>query len=334
MTYALTETLAGLKSKDITCRELYELTRNRVQTWYPQQIPQCEGDRDRLLFSSERPGQDFPFNVIQAAADFCLIDGGRIHGLSENQEFEVFPPDARLLKNAGNAIARLKIEHADSITSRCCSISGAWPVTPGSRLLPFACPGEASSAARSDQQQMVMEIRNPAVSDLSGRISVEAKRLKPSIVESGVAGRPTNTSTAEFELISPDAGGELRIQSGTSVCFCVTNNSAHPLYCQILSLGYDGSISRIWPKLTGEQVALEPGRTLQTSRFKLMFAPSDNATPAAKEFIKVFAATVQFDVDMLCTGQRSSSEALMIAADWTTAELGYELFRTRSPSTY
>ncbi|MFO1003690.1 MAG: hypothetical protein U0936_25445 [Planctomycetaceae bacterium] len=48
---------------------------------------------------------------------------------------------------------------------------------------------------------------------------------------------------------------------------------------------------------------------------------------AATEYIKVFAATVQFDVDMLCTGNRSSDEVLNIADDWTTAELGYELVR-------
>ncbi|MFO1003692.1 MAG: caspase family protein [Planctomycetaceae bacterium] len=51
MTYALTETLATLQTRDVTCRELFELTRDKVRAWYPQQIPQCEGDRDRLLTS-------------------------------------------------------------------------------------------------------------------------------------------------------------------------------------------------------------------------------------------------------------------------------------------
>ena len=90
----------------------------------------------------------------------------------------------------------------------------------------------------------------------------------------------------------------------------MTSNSAQSLYCQVLSFGYDGSISRVWPKLTGVQVAVEPGRTLQTSRFKLMFAPTDKTIVGEKEFIKVFAATVQFDVDMLCTGHRSGNESI------------------------
>jgi hypothetical protein len=59
-----------------------------------------------------------------------------------------------------------------------------------------------------------------------------------------------------------------------------------------------------------------------------MFAPTDKTTSTAKEYIKVFASTAQFDVDMLCTGNRSEGETLNITDDWTTAELGYELVRS------
>ena len=320
MTYALTETLGELKSRDVTCRELYELTRNKVRSWFPQQIPQCEGDRDRLLFSSERPGKDFPFMVTRVENDFCVIDGGRIHGLCKDQEFEVYPPESRLLKTSGAPVARLKIEHADPVSSRCSIISGATSVTVGSRLVTVSSVRASSESAIVDQQRAVLEIRNTEPSNLNGKITIAPYRAKPTA--------PGTATATDFELLTVDARGDLRIVSGTSVCFFVTNNSAQPLYCQILSFGYDGSISRIWPKLTGEQLAVEPGRTLRTSRFKLMFAPTDKTTSTAKEYIKVFASTVQFDVDMLCTGNRSEGESLNITDDWTTAELGYELIRS------
>lgn len=320
MTYALTETLAELKSRDVTCRELYEMTRNKVRTWYPEQIPQCEGDRDRLLFSSERPGKDFPFLVTRVENDVYVIDGGRIHGLSKGAEFDVYPSSARLLKTSGNAIARLRIEHADPVTSRCAIMSGATGIATGARLTPVSSVRGNSETAIADQQRAVLEIRNTEPSNLTGKITIEAYRAKPTAQGTAAA--------TDFELLSPDARGDLRIISGTSVCFFVANNSAQPLYCQILSFGYDGSISRIWPKLTGEQVAVEPGRNLRTTRFKLMFAPTDKTTSTAKEYIKVFASTAQFDVDMLCTGNRSEGETLNITDDWTTAELGYELVRS------
>lgn len=320
MTYALTETLAELKSRDVTCRELYEMTRNKVRTWYPEQIPQCEGDRDRLLFSSERPGKDFPFLVTRVENDVYVIDGGRIHGLSNGAEFDVYPSSARLLKTSGNAIARLRIEHADPVTSRCAIMSGATGIATGARLTPVSSVRGNSETAIADQQRAVLEIRNTEPSNLNGKITIAAYRAKPTAQGTAAA--------TDFELLSPDARGDLRIVSGTSVCFFVANNSAQPLYCQILSFGYDGSISRIWPKLTGEQVAVEPGRNLRTTRFKLMFAPTDKTTSTAKEYIKVFASTAQFDVDMLCTGNRSEGETLNITDDWTTAELGYELVRS------
>ena len=320
MTYALTETLAGLKSRDVSCRELYEMTRSKVRAWYPQQTPQCEGDRDRLLFSSERPGKDFPFLVTRVENEAYIIDGGRIHGLSVGHELDVYPPTARLLKTSGSAVARLKIEHADPVSSRSSAISGATSIALGARLASVSVIRANSESAIADQQRAALEIRNTEPSNLNGKITIAAYRATPTA--------PGMAAATDFELLTFDARGDLKIISGTSVCFFVTNNSAQPLYCQILSFGYDGSISRIWPKLTGEQVAVEPGRNLRTSRFKLMFAPTDKITSTAKEYIKVFASTVQFDVDMLCTGNRSEGEMLNITDDWTTAELGYELVRS------
>jgi hypothetical protein len=325
MTYALTEILGELKSKDVTCRELYERTREKVRTWFPDQIPQCEGDRDRLLFSSERPGKDFPFMVTRVENDLCTIDGGRIHGLGKGHELDAYPPEARLLKTAGSPVARLKIEHADPVSSRCSIIGGSTSVKVGSRLATGSATRGNSESAIVDQQRAVLEIRNTEPSNLNGKVLISAGRAKPNAP--GTPAATNSPAATDFETMIPDAQGELRIVSGTSACFFVTNNSAKPLYCQILSFGYDGSISRIWPKLTGEQVAVEPGRTFRTSRFKLMFAPTDKTTLTAKEYIKLFASTVQFDVDMLCTGNRSEGETLNITDDWTTMELGYELVR-------
>lgn len=328
LTYALTDSLVELNSKDITCRELYEKARNKVRAWYPQQIPQCEGDRDRFLFSSERPGKDFPFIVSRIENEFYEIDGGRIHGLSDNQELDAYPPQARLLKDAGVPIARLKIVRIGSLNSRCVSIDTAALVPVGSRLMPVVSVSKTLESGISDHQRAVLRIRNTEASELNISIALRRNQVRSSIADPSTSGGSVPVAGVESELIAADASGDLRVLSGTSVCFCVTNNSARPLYCQILSFGYDGSITRVWPKLTGEQVALEPGRTLQTSRFKLMFAPTDSTTLTATEYLKVFAATGLFDVDMLCTGNRSDATTIKFDDDWTTAELGYKLVRS------
>ncbi|MFO1003691.1 MAG: hypothetical protein U0936_25450 [Planctomycetaceae bacterium] len=41
--------------------------------------------------------------VSRVENDVCVIDGGRIHGLHIGQEFDVYPPTARLL---GTAVLR------------------------------------------------------------------------------------------------------------------------------------------------------------------------------------------------------------------------------------
>ena len=48
----------------ITYRQLHERVAAEVHSRYATQIPQCEGDCDRLLFQLERPPRDPLFNIL------------------------------------------------------------------------------------------------------------------------------------------------------------------------------------------------------------------------------------------------------------------------------
>ena len=423
MTFALTEVLASLCAAmhvdqslgnwhssrsevfasgfapPISYRELHEHVRAKVRSWFPNQSPQCEGDRERLLFGTGRPQRDLTISVVEISDDGCTIDVGEIHGFAVGDEFDVYPPESRAVSEAGPAIARIRLEQSGVGSSRCARRSGHDPIPVRSRLFPLQSarigirrtvridardsgrfkslehrfqqpdlssrfhlvPTPDAEFTLSDHttewhlldscglrlscrsllanvnelaaaltvfgnQRTTLQTRNGKASDLHGSVKCEMRQPKSSSAAS-------DGSIPDYELVFPDADGILRINSGTATCFVVRNESTRPLYCQLLSFGYDGSVSRIWPKLTGEQVAVEPGRSLQTSRFRLMFDPTDKATPLAREFIKVFAATVPIDLDMHCTtsGQRSAAVLPLIADDWTTVELGYLLLRSRDP---
>lgn len=323
MTYALTEILGSASIQSLTYRELHELTTAKVREWYPNQSPQCEGDRDRQLFSSQRIRRDLKFSVIVRSPDGCAIDGGQIHGFVVGDELDVYPPESRLQTQSGAAIGRVRVAHTGVATSQCDYVTGHAAIEVRSRLASARVQFADSDDTRFARQREVLEIRNSQRSSLQGLVVCEMRRSE----RSGLQGQEKNS---EVTTGIPVVDGSLKIEAGSSVCFVVRNESARPLFIQILSLGYDGSISRIWPKLTGEQVALAAGKTLQTSRFRLMFHPDDKSTMIARGYIKLFAATVPMDVDMLCTGNRSSAGTLA-AEDWTTAELSYSFSRSEEP---
>jgi hypothetical protein len=320
MTYALTDVLLSLNSQVMTYRELHELIHDKVRSWYPSQSPQCEGDRDRLLWDLARAERGSSFSVVTSADQECTIDAGLVHGFANGDEFDVYASHVRTRTAEQRPIARLRISNAGVVGSQCQILSGQSPVPVRSRVPSIATKLKEQSSDLFARHQSVLRIRNTQASVLQGHVVCEILRLKATTP-------PESPGHDVYESLVPDAQRLHHIDAGTAVCFSVTNNSNVALYCQILSLGYDGSVTRIWPKLTGEQVALEPGRTVRTSRFRLRFHPDDKTTLQAREFIKVFAATVPFDVDMLCSGTRSADTLPAFKEDWMTTELAYEFNR-------
>jgi len=125
MTYFLQRELTQLPpNRSLTYRELHERIRQQVNSAYPNQMPQCEGDRDRELFGGLRPQRDAFYNIVAKRDGLIWIDGGMAHGLTSGALLDVYPPTTRTLSDAGAPIARLQIEAEGAVESGCVVVSG------------------------------------------------------------------------------------------------------------------------------------------------------------------------------------------------------------------
>ncbi len=125
MTYFLQRELTQLPpNSSLTYRELHERIRHQVNSAYPNQMPQCEGDRDRELFGGLRPQRDAFFTVVAKRDGLIWIDGGVAHGLTSGALLDAYPPTTRTVADAGAPLARLQIEEEGAVESGCVVISG------------------------------------------------------------------------------------------------------------------------------------------------------------------------------------------------------------------
>lgn len=125
MSYFLQRELEELPpGSSLTYRELHERIRYQVNSAYPNQMPQCEGDRDRELFGGLRPQRDAFFTVIDKREGFIWIDGGIAHGLRAGTLLHVYPKATRTLVTAGTPLARLQVDEEGAVQSGCTVIDG------------------------------------------------------------------------------------------------------------------------------------------------------------------------------------------------------------------
>lgn len=82
-TWYLAKELSNLlPGQQITYYDLFERTRLRVNRKYRTQMPQCEGDRDRVLFGGARVTRNPLVTITQTGKNGIWIDAGAIHGVS------------------------------------------------------------------------------------------------------------------------------------------------------------------------------------------------------------------------------------------------------------
>lgn len=135
LSYSLAEELA--KATSLTYRELHQRVCRRVWQSYPLQSPQCEGDRDRLLFGGVRPPQDLWIRVVGPQDGLIKIDAGSAHGLSQGAELDVYEESVRTRSSEDRPIARLRVTERNAVWSLCETVEGT-PL-PGSRVEPTTC---------------------------------------------------------------------------------------------------------------------------------------------------------------------------------------------------
>jgi len=123
--YFLIKELSAMSSASaLTYRELHERVRYQVNSLYPQQMPQCEGDRDRLVFGGLRPQRDAWLTVVDKSEGYFWIDGGMAHGLTQGTLLHAYPPETRTLADVDAPLATLSVEEVGAVRSGCVVESG------------------------------------------------------------------------------------------------------------------------------------------------------------------------------------------------------------------
>ncbi len=117
LTYFLLQELQNL-SPNTTYADLHERVASRVNGVYRAQLPQCEGDRERVVFGGARLRRD-PFITIGAVAgEQVTLQAGLIHGLAAGARLAVYPPDVRTREQAvGEPLAHLSVTDVRATTA-------------------------------------------------------------------------------------------------------------------------------------------------------------------------------------------------------------------------
>ncbi len=177
MSYALAEELAKTPAGNASYREIYQRVCRRLKQWYPLQSPQCEGDRDRVLFGGVRPPRDVWISVTGSQDGMIRIDAGGVHGLTEGDELNVFPEQQREIGSEARPLARLRVVQRDAVQSLCEVIDGERVLSPGCRIQPTTCGSQltrtVSLAGVSLEDREAIQKRLTAP-DLHGLVRVTA----------------------------------------------------------------------------------------------------------------------------------------------------------------
>jgi len=134
LSYSLAEELGKTPSENATYREIHQRVCRRLWQWYPLQSPQCEGERDRVLFDGTRPPRDLWISVTGKQDDRIKIDAGAVHGMSEGVELAVYPENLRQVTAESVPLARLQVSQRDAVSSWCKVIEGGPEIAIGSRV--------------------------------------------------------------------------------------------------------------------------------------------------------------------------------------------------------
>lgn len=134
LSYSLAEEWGKTPSGNATYREIHQRVCRRLWQWYPLQSPQCEGDRDRVLFGGTRPPRDLWISVTGKQDDLIKIDAGAVHGMAEGVELAVYPEELRQVTAESVPRARLVVSQRDAVSSLCQVIEGGPEIAIGSRV--------------------------------------------------------------------------------------------------------------------------------------------------------------------------------------------------------
>lgn len=104
--------------RPLTYRSLHERVRYQVNSRYENQMPQCEGQKDRHIFGGLTPERDVLLTVVDLTG-MVWVDGGIAHGLTAGSQLWVYPPGTTKVGEADLPLAKLYVEEVGAVKSAC-----------------------------------------------------------------------------------------------------------------------------------------------------------------------------------------------------------------------
>lgn len=194
MSYALAEELTKTPAGNASYREIHQRVCRRLKQWYPLQSPQCEGDRDRVLFGGARPPRDLWISVTGLQDGLIRIDAGGVHGLTAGVELLVYPEQLRVITRDVRPIARLRLVQGDAVQSLCEVIEGERELAPGCRVQPTTYGSQLTRTVT------LSGVNTDALTALQSRLA------QPDLL--GLV-RVTTDSVADFQVVCNSNGYSL-----------------------------------------------------------------------------------------------------------------------------
>ncbi|MFB2894652.1 caspase family protein [Aerosakkonemataceae cyanobacterium BLCC-F50] len=116
LTYFTLQALRQI-TPNTTYADLYEQVAVKVNSYNDKQMPQCEGDRDRVVFGGVRVERD-PFIIVQKVeGNEVTLSSGQIHGLLQGTEVALYPPEVRTKNDLPTPLTTVEVTSALATTA-------------------------------------------------------------------------------------------------------------------------------------------------------------------------------------------------------------------------
>lgn len=90
-------------------RQLHKQVQVRVSNLLPEQVPQAEGELDRVLFNGAIAPRPPNYHIYRRREGSLLVDAGVAHGLQRDGELAVLPPGASASRDLSQTIATARV---------------------------------------------------------------------------------------------------------------------------------------------------------------------------------------------------------------------------------
>jgi hypothetical protein len=209
LTYFTLQALADGTAVDTTYSELHERVAARVNAVYPSQMPQCEGDRDRIVFGGARVQRDPFIPVRKVDGNIVTLSAGLVHGLRKDAVVALYPPEVRTRAELpAEPLAVVNVVSVSATTAQA-EIEGA-PAAP----IPLHARGVVIRHVYAGLRQTV------ALQAADGTDNAAAiELLRQAILHAGPGGEPSSyleivdDPQRPAELLVEAAGGTLSINN-------------------------------------------------------------------------------------------------------------------------